>query len=102
LGANKLLFIQIYLLIMINIWLNLSCSLIITIMSMKDGILNVGKLWMLVGEKMGNSLGRVLEYKYDWSFLDYLYTPRETLEHDVWNCFIDKFKALLEYIYISW
>lgn len=56
---------------------------------------------MLVGEKMGNSLGRVLEYKYDWSFLDYLYTPRETLEHDVWNCFIDKFKALLEYIYIS-
>lgn len=31
-----------------------SCSLIITIMSMKDGILNVGKLWMLVGEKMGN------------------------------------------------
>ncbi len=41
---NKLLFIQIYLLIMINIWLNLSCSLMITIMYMKDGILNVGKL----------------------------------------------------------
>ncbi len=53
-GANKLLFIQIYFIIMINIWLNLSCSLMITIMSMKDGILNVGKLWMLVGEKMGN------------------------------------------------
>jgi hypothetical protein len=51
---NKLLFIQIYLLIMINIWLNLSCSLMITIMYMKDGILNVGKLWMLVEEKMAN------------------------------------------------
>jgi hypothetical protein len=41
---NKLLFTQICLLIMINIWLNFSCSLMITIMSMKDGILNVGKL----------------------------------------------------------
>ncbi len=43
--------------------------------------------------------GRVLGYKYDWSFVDYLYTPREALEHDVWNCFIDKFKALLENTY---
>jgi hypothetical protein len=42
--------------------------------------------------------GRVLGYKYDWFFVDYLYTPREALEHDVWNCFIDKFKALLENI----
>jgi hypothetical protein len=41
---NKLLFTQICLLIMINICLYFSCSLMITIMSMKDGILNVGKL----------------------------------------------------------
>ncbi len=70
----------------------------ITIMSMKGGILNVGKLWILVEEKMAIEEGRVLGYKYDWFFVDYLYTPREALEHDVWNCFIDKFKALLENI----
>jgi hypothetical protein len=27
---------------------------------------------------------------YGWSFVDYLHTPKNTLELDKWNCFVDK------------
>jgi hypothetical protein len=33
-----------------------------------------------------------------WSFVDYLHTPKNTLELDKWNCFVDKFKSMLENI----
>jgi hypothetical protein len=34
--------------------------------------------------------------KYDWNFLDYLYTPRRNPKLDKWETFVEKFKTLLE------